>query len=314
VQVRFLSPALRTPRLSAVFAAFWEWCRGGPRGAGHTRSARIAQGEEGIARLVRIMAPMCGRFALAITGHAIATALDAPPLLPAFVEALAAWQGRYNIAPSLSIPVVVGGAVGGAVDGDGPAREIIFATWGLIPSWSKDASIGSKLSNARADSVASKPAFRAAWKLRRCLVPATAYFEWQAPREDERTKQPYAIASADGELLTLGGLWERWRDPSTGAEVLTVAVITTDANESLSAIHHRMPVVVPAAMRTGWLRDAESAASLLGGAARAAEAPLRSWPVSTLVNSVRNDSPACVAPLAAQAAKPPTSEIPDGLW
>ncbi|MBL9120510.1 MAG: SOS response-associated peptidase, partial [Phycisphaerae bacterium] len=167
---------------------------------------------------------MCGRFALTITGDAVAAAMHATPVLPAFVEALAAWQGRFNIAPTSVIPIVVGrsGQRPMAVrevtraheaDGAGPgeragesgvAHELLFARWGLIPFWAKEASIGAKLSNARSDTIAEKPAFREAWKSRRCLVPATAFYEWQVPA-DGSPKRPHAIASSSGELLALGG-------------------------------------------------------------------------------------------------------------
>ena len=259
---------------------------------------------------------LCGRFALAITGDAIATALGAQPLLPAFVDALKAWQGRFNIAPSIPIPVVVESATGGAGNS---GRELIFAKWGLIPFWSKDSAIGARLSNARSDSVTSKPAFRAAWKSRRCLVPVTAYYEWQAPAEGETKKRAFAIASEDGELMTLGGLWERWRDPTSGGEMLSCAIITSDACEALKAIHGRMPIVVGASMRDRWLHDADAAATLLGTGRAELSAPdmtppLRSWPVSALVNSVRNDSSACLAPLGDSATNSPSGEFPGGLW
>lgn len=238
---------------------------------------------------------MCGRFVLAISGEAIAASMEAAPLLPAFVEALAAWQERFNIAPSTQIPVVTSAGATGPTGGDrepAATRAISFMRWGLVPFWAKEASIGARMTNARSDSLAEKPAFRDAWRRRRCLVPATAFYEWHQP-EEGGAKQPYAIASAHGEVLALAGIWERWRDPAAeGVELLTVAIITTDANELMRPIHHRMPVIIEPAHRDRWLGAAAPPEDLL----RPSDPGLlRAWRVSTLVNSVRNDRPECVA-------------------
>lgn len=230
---------------------------------------------------------MCGRFALAITGEAVAASMGAAPLLPAFVEALAAWQGRFNIAPTTTIPVVTAAADGG--------REISFMRWGLVPFWAKAMNIGASLNNARSDSIASKPAFREAWKRRRCLVPATSFYEWQV--QESGTKQPYAIASAHGEVLAFAGIWERWRDPqggSTAPELISVAIITTDANETMRPLHHRMPVIIAEPHRDEWLRATVPPVELL----RPCDADvLRTWRVSSVVNNARNDRPECLTPL-----------------
>lgn len=231
---------------------------------------------------------MCGRFALAITGEAIAASMGAAPLLPAFVEALAAWRGRFNIAPTAQVPVVTAKA-------EGP-REISFMRWGLVPFWAKDPGIGAALNNARSDSLAQKPAFRDGWKKRRCLIPASAFYEWHVPVEGP--KQPYAVASAHGEVLALAGVWERWRDPNAGAdaaELLSFAVITTDANELMRPIHHRMPVIVSPANYDEWLRSAAPPAALLRSCD---DGVLRAWRVATLVNNARHDSAECLLPLA----------------
>lgn len=239
---------------------------------------------------------MCGRFVLAISGEAIAASMDAAPLLPAFVEALAAWQGRFNITPASMIPVVRA-AAGDAKAGRG--REIVFMRWGLVPFWAKEPSIGSRLTNARSDSLASKPAFREAWKRRRCLIPATAFYEWHTP-SGGGAKEPYAIASAHGEVLSFGGIWERWRDPTDphAAELLTVAIMTTDANGLMRPIHDRMPVLVPPEARDQWL-DAGVVPSeaLSPWLTPAPEGVLRAWRVSSMVNNARNDRPGCLEPL-----------------
>ncbi|MBL9119630.1 MAG: SOS response-associated peptidase, partial [Phycisphaerae bacterium] len=136
-------------------------------------------------------------------------------------------------------------------------------------------------------------AFREAWKSRRCLVPATAFYEWQVPA-DGSPKRPHAIASSSGELLALGGIWERWRDPADGTEVRTVAIVTTDANELMEPIHHRMPVIVPSEAWEQWLGAAVPPASLLRPYAADR---MQAWRVSTVVNNARNDRPECLVPL-----------------
>lgn len=227
---------------------------------------------------------------MSVTGDAVAIALQAAPVLPAFVEALARWTGRFNIAPTSVVPVVVPRPpVPGAASAE---REIMFARWGLLPSWAKDVSIGARLTNARGDTIAEKPAFRDAWRSRRCLVPVSAFYEWQQP-VDGGAKRPHAFASASGEVLTLGGIWDRWRDPESGAEVRSVAIVTTEANDLMAPVHDRMPVIVHERDRDRWL----GAAPPVDLVRPCPAGDLQMWRVATVVNNARNDVPACLVPL-----------------
>lgn len=240
---------------------------------------------------------MCGRFALALTGEAVARAMDAT-LDERHAAALRAWLGRFNITPSQPVPVVVA---------DGEARRVLtILTWGLVPFWSKDPSIGARLANARGESLDAKPAFREAWKRRRCLVPATAFYEWQASPSGEGPKQPFAIGPEQGEAgqaepLALGAIWERWRGPRAGVgasagddEVReTFAIITVEANATMRPIHDRMPVLVPRSAWGRWLASPSPPSDLV---VPAPDVGLRTWAVSRRVNNPRHDAADCLQP------------------
>ncbi len=212
------------------------------------------------------------------------------------VEAVLNLAPRYNIAPTQETPVVRLDQAGG--------RALAMLRWGLVPSWAKDATIGAKLINARADTVATKPSFRAAFRQRRCLVPADGFYEWQAglpgkPRPG-KPKQPYLIARADKATFAFAGLWEHWRD---GGQVLeTFTIITTDANKTLMPIHHRMPVILDPGNYAAWLdpknKDAEALLK------PAPDDALTAIPISTRVNAVRNDDPSLIAPVASDPPAP----------
>ena len=221
---------------------------------------------------------MCGRYSLTTPVEGIRRLFDfaALPNLPA----------RYNIAPTQPAPVVRRG-------GDG-RRELALLRWGLVPSWAKDASIGSRLINARAETVADKPAFRAAFKSRRCLVVADGFYEWRKLGDG---KQPYRITLADGGPFAFAGLWERWA-PAAGEAIESFAIVTTDANPRLRPIHDRMPVILDPAGHETWLDGGPAALTLLRpfpGDALAVHA------VDRRVNNPRHDDPACIAPLPAGA-------------
>jgi len=224
---------------------------------------------------------MCGRFTLAASPTALASLFDLdaallPPLAP-----------RYNIAPTQAVAVVR------AAPGDG-RREMVLLRWGLIPSWAKDPSVGSKMINARSETITERPAFRVAFRRRRCLVPADGFYEWR--REDGK-KQPYHITLADHRPFAVAGLWERWKAP-TGDVVESCTLLTTDANDLVRPLHDRMPVILAPADYALWLdpdvTDPILPEQLLHPFPPAAMA-LR--PVSTRVNSVRNDDPGCIAPI-----------------
>ncbi|MBL8704511.1 MAG: SOS response-associated peptidase [Rhodospirillales bacterium] len=229
---------------------------------------------------------MCGRFLLTSPIEAlrrifgVSSGLNIP--------------ARYNIAPTQSTVVVRRTAEGG--------RELVLLRWGLVPSWAKDLSIGAKLINARADTVATKPSFRAAFRQRRCLVPADGFYEWKETQPG-KPKQPYLIARADRQPFAFAGLWEHWQDGQQTVETFTL--ITTDANATLMPIHHRMPVILAATDYATWLDPASKGAEAL--LKPAPDDLLATTPISTRVNSVRNDEPGLIEPVAdAPAAAPAT--------
>ena len=170
---------------------------------------------------------MCGRFGLLHTWDDmfVSYTLISTPINVA---------ARYNIAPTQPVLAVIAAA-------DGGGNEATHFQWGLIPSWAKDPTMGSKMINARGETVAEKPSFRSAFRRRRCLIPASGFYEWQ--KQGTGPKQPFWIAAADGGLLTFAGLWESWTAPD-GGELRTCTIVTTSASDSLSAIHHRMPVIL----------------------------------------------------------------------
>ena len=163
--------------------------------------------------------------------------------------------------------------------------------WGLIPRWAKDAAIGARLINARSEGIEAKPAFREAFKLRRCLIPADGFYEWlQTPRG----KQPYRIMLANGELFAMAGLWERWRDPQ-GEAIDSCCIITCEPNELAAKFHNRMPVIITPGDYETWLTGTPTQAlALLRPYPPDA---MRAYPVSTRVNHPDNDAPELVDPL-----------------
>lgn len=169
---------------------------------------------------------MCGRFTLATSAEKIADlfGINEVPHLPA----------RYNIAPTQDVPVCR--APQSAAD-----RRVDDLRWGLVPFWADDLKIGNRMINARAETASAKPAYRAAFKRRRCLIPATGFYEW---RKEEGGKQPYLFRSEDSSPFALAGLWERWSDDQTDEVVETFTILTCDANALVAPIHRRMPVVL----------------------------------------------------------------------
>ncbi len=220
---------------------------------------------------------MCGRYAL-FGPHSRYRDFFETDEWPVFAD-------RYNIAPSSSVPVIRQ-----APDG---RRAVGLLRWGLVPHWAKDASIGAKLANARAESVADKPSFRAAYRKRRCLVPASGFYEWQ-----ERTgarKQPWFIHLKTGEPIALGGLWESW----TGAQgdiLRTFCLITTDANAVMAPIHDRMPVIVRPENWTAWLAPDMDPGRIAPLLAPTDPGAIEVWPVSRRVSYAREEGPDLIAP------------------
>jgi putative SOS response-associated peptidase YedK len=202
-----------------------------------------------------------------------------------------------------------------------PVRQLRTVRWGLVPSWAKDPSIGSRMINARSETISVKPAFRRAFAHRRCLLPADGYYEWQQPGEGaadkpgKKAKQPYYIYRADGASLAFAGLYEFWRDRTLpdddpGAWLTTATIITTSAPDELGQIHDRMPMVITPDRWADWLNpDNDDPGDLQGLLAPATSAGLATRAVSTEVNSVRHNGPQLIAP-APPAGEPPAGEPP----
>ena len=206
---------------------------------------------------------------------------------------------RYNIAPTQEVPIVRRSPfLDEEAAAHEPARELALARWGLVPFWAKDPSIGNRMINARGETVAQKPAFRAAFRKRRCLLPADGFFEWQRTATG---KQPWYIRAAGGAAggapLALAGLWELWDPPEGGEPLASCTIITTRANSFMQPLHDRMPVVLDAAGRDAWLDPAASPDMLQSLLRPPPETALEAWPVSRRVNSPFNEDASLVEPV-----------------
>src|SRR5204862_3843225 len=213
---------------------------------------------------------MCGRYA-------ITTAPEAIRQLFAYLEQ-PNFPPRYNVAPTQAVPIVR------MAEGK---RQLALVRWGLIPAWVKDPRTFSLVMNARGESVLDKPAFRNAMKYRRCLFPADGFYEWKREGENRR---PYFVRLKSGQPMAFAGLWESWMGPN-GEEMETAAIVTTAASRSISHIHDRMPVIVAPEAFDFWLDpnvDAEMASAVIQPAP---DGLLESYPVSSAVNRVANDTP-----------------------
>ena len=220
---------------------------------------------------------MCGRFASKATKEQIEREFKAVGKNPAVFEP------RYNIAPSQAI---------GAVLAPGGERILSDLKWGLVPSWAKDPAIGNRMINARAETLAEKPSFRDAFKKRRCIVPASGFYEWDKKGKGAGAKQPFYFYLKEREVFGFAGLYEEWLDRETGEVLETCTIITTEANEVLEPVHDRMPVILKAKDYEQWLdaneTDTERLVNLL--VPFSAE-EMASHPVSRAVNSPSADSP-----------------------
>ncbi|WP_066381475.1 MULTISPECIES: SOS response-associated peptidase [unclassified Anabaena] len=237
---------------------------------------------------------MCGRFTLTQSAEALAEIFH--------VQAIPNLTAQYNIAPTQMVVTVLHHP-------ESNQRQLQQLRWGLIPSWSKDSSIGSKLINAKAETVAEKPAFRSAFKHRRCLVVADGFYEWQKQQD---TKQPFYFRLQDGKPFAFAGLWERWQSPAQ-EEIISCTILTTAANELLQPIHERMPVIIDPKDYDVWLdpqvrwatprqrRSPQALQSLLSPYPATA---MTAYPVSKLVNSPKHNSPECIIPLNEQSTHP----------
>ena len=219
---------------------------------------------------------MCGRFTLGATAATLAAQFD--------LANVPTWTPRYNIAPTQEVLVVL-------QPSPQANREARLHRWGLIPPWAKDPSIGNRMINARAETVATKPAFRRAFKERRCLLLADGLYEWQ---RQERRKQPFYIRLRDGRPFAFAGLWEHW-EGSEGMAIQSCTILTTTSNEVVGRIHDRMPVILSPTDYDRWLDPSIQEPAVLQPLLRPYPADeLMAYPVSTRVNNPANDSPECV--------------------
>ena len=211
---------------------------------------------------------MCGRYSLTADLAELAGRFE-------FDGDWDAFERRYNIAPTQEVLTVVGGE----------KRRGGFMRWGLIPHWAKDSKIGSRMINARAETVAEKPSFRTALRRRRCLVLADGFYEWQRVGKNKR---PMRIVMRSGEPFAFAGLWETWRDPE-GTVIPSCTIITTTPNDLLKPIHNRMPVILPRDIEEFWLDDSvDDPAALTSVLTPYPDDAMEAYEVSSLVNSVAN--------------------------
>ncbi len=235
---------------------------------------------------------MCGRFVSTSPPDQIARyfSAEAPE---------AALEPSYNVAPTNDVYAVLD---------DGGVRRVEPLHWGLVPMWAKDPSVGNRMINARAESLATKNAYKHAFRKRRCLIPADGFYEWAAVPGQKR-KQPYFIHRADGEPLAFAGLWEVWRNPNdAGEQVHSCTIITGEPNEKVRPVHDRMPVILPPSAWDTWLDPDQHDLDLLGKLLVPAPASLLTLhPVSTDVNNVRVKGPHLIDPVdPVPAATPET--------
>ncbi|WNM25173.1 SOS response-associated peptidase [Demequina capsici] len=232
---------------------------------------------------------MCGRYANFLTEQ---------DLIDAFEVAVASDEVRllppsWNVSPTQKVPIVVPAKEPAPVG----ERHLEVARWGLVPSWAKDPSVGSRMFNARSETMAEKPSFRAAFAKRRCIVPASGYYEWRTGTDG---KTPFFIHPADGSPLAFAGLYEFWRDKAAGADAAWMAscsIVTVASRDEMQQIHDRQPAMLTTESAAAWLARDSTPAELHD--AVAAPAPALVWhEVDTAVGSVRNNGPDLVAPLA----------------
>ena len=220
---------------------------------------------------------MCGRYTLTLDPAELQDLFDLTEPPPASLAP------RYNIAPSQPVPVIANGA----------ERKLELFRWGLIPSWAKDPDIGNRMINARAETLAEKPAFRAALKKRRCLILADGFYEWK--REGSR-KTPMYFQVERGKPFAFAGLWETWTDPDQ-ALVRSCTIITTRANALVEPVHDRMPVILPPSAYAGWLAAGELSAAQIQTYLQPYAGAMQVITVSPLVNNPAHDTPEVVRPI-----------------
>ncbi len=255
---------------------------------------------------------MCGRYASSRKPEDLVEEFEIDQ-----VEVAEELQPDYNVAPTKQVYAVLERPPKADDEGPGEAqRQLRTLRWGLVPFWAKDPSIGSRMINARMETVHEKPAFRRPFAARRCLLPADGYYEWYATEQQtsggKPRKQPFFIHPADGGLMAMAGLYEIWRDPTRDDDdprrfAWTCTVVTTRAEDAVGHIHDRMPLLVEPASYGAWLDPAVSDPETLRGLlVPAAPGRLEAYPVTTQVNNVRNNGPELLEAL-------PPDELPEGV-
>lgn len=221
---------------------------------------------------------MCGRYSQSQSAEIIAKAFQ--------VDSVPALKPRYNIAPTQSVPTVLQTSAS-------TNRQFKMLHWGLIPSWAKDPKMGGRLINARAETVNEKPAFRSAFRQRRCLVLADGFYEWQQ-QEDKKQKQPFYFRLSDGQPFAFAGLWEHWKG-ADGEEIESCTLLTTEPNELMQPIHNRMPVILDPKDYDLWLDSEVKKPELLQPLLRSYQTEeMTAYPVSKTVNKPSNDTAECI--------------------
>ena len=241
---------------------------------------------------------MCGRYALNISGEDLALEFAAGNANVALTPS------NWNISPTTPIPFIAADNLAG------DSRTIQMGRWGLIPSWAKDASRQANAINARVESIAQKPTFKSAFKSRRCLIPATGYYEWATELGQYKPKQPFYISNKDKSSIAIAGIYEEWINPQTSSPITTAAIITREVVGILKPIHHRMPVILPKSLWSDWLSNKSLSPQEVSDYLKMidikqADAGLTFWPVSDEVNNARNTG----QQLAAQIELPPSGTL-----
>ncbi|MGJ3241303.1 MAG: SOS response-associated peptidase [Anaerolineae bacterium] len=217
---------------------------------------------------------MCGRYVLSAEAQALQQTFN--------LAELPVIASRYNVAPSQPVPIITNTV----------PDALTIVQWGLIPSWAKDPKMAYKMINARSETAHEKPSYRAPFRHRRCLIPTTGFYEWV---KTEQGKQPYFIHRTDQDLFAFAGLWEVWRNPD-GDEVHTCTVLTTDANDKIQHLHHRMPVILDKDAQTTWLGDQADTDELRSLLQPFHPDKMDYYPVSRAVNNVKNDDSTLIEP------------------
>ena len=228
---------------------------------------------------------MCGRFSRSDDQDALIRRFDLKPETPELFP-------RYNIAPGQKAAVII-------MEHDGRGLKLMH--WGLVPHWAKDKNIGFRMINARSETLDRKPAFKTPFRHSRCLVPADGFYEWIKPAAKGQAKQPMRFILADGASFAFAGIWTTWQNPE-GGELASFSIITTTANELISPVHERMPVILDPEAEAAWLETPSAeAGGLLELLKPYSAQAMRAFAVSTRVNSAQNEGPELIEPQAVQA-------------